>query len=87
MASNQNHKANKIETYRDKYFTTCVFEYRGYKYEVEYANGWNVCCTPAWVQHKDKQEEIDEMIDNPKPIAEKESKPFDLDEIWEILGW
>lgn len=60
-------KAKKVETYRDKYFTQIVYEYRGVRYEVEYANGHNVCCTPAWIQHRDAQAEIDDMLDNPKP--------------------
>ena len=81
-------KAKKLEVYRDKYFTYIVYEYRGCTYEVEYANGWQVCCTPAWIQHRDKQAEIDEMLDNPKP--EKAAvRDFDqqLDEIWKMLEW
>ena len=82
-------QAKKIETFRDKYFTTIVYEYRGCKYEVEYANGWQVCCTPAWIQHRDAQAEIDEMLDYPKPIVEVEHKPIQeqMDEIWEMMGW
>ena len=82
-------KAIKKEVYRDKYFTQIVYEYRGCTYEVEYANGWQVCCTPAWVQHRDKQAEIDKMLDNPAPAVEKETKPIaeQMDEIWEMMGW
>lgn len=79
-----NGKAKKIETYRDKYFTTIVYEYRGNRYEVTYANGWQVCCTPAWIQHRDAQAKIDEMIDNPE---KHKSQKMDLDEIWELMGW
>lgn len=83
-------KAKKIEAFYDKYFTTIVYEYRGQRYEVEYANGWQVCCTPAWIQHRDAQAKIDEMLDNPsqKPVAE-ENKPFEeqMDEIWKMMGW
>lgn len=82
-------KARKVETYRDKYFTTIVYEYRGYKYEVTYANGWQVCCSPAWVQHRDAQADIDKMLDNPKPITIIDHKPIEeqMDEIWEMMGW
>lgn len=82
-------RAKKIETYRDKHFTTIVYEYRGCKYEVTYANGWQVCCSPAWVQHRDAQADIDEMLDNPKPVAKVECKPIkeQMDEIWEMMGW
>lgn len=82
-------QAKKIEAYRDKYFTTIVYEYRGCKYEVQYANGWQICCSPAWVQHRDEQEKIDKMLDNPEPIKEVEHKPIEqqMDEIWEMMGW
>lgn len=79
------YKAVKKEVYKDKYFTQIVYEYRGCTYEVEYANGWQVCCTPAWVQHRDAQAEIDKKLDNPKPVTEVE--PINLDEIWEMMGW
>lgn len=82
-------KAKKIESYRDKYFSTVVYEYRGCKYEVTYANGWQVCCTPARIQHRDEQAKIDDMIDNPKPLPKKSEKTIDeqMDEIWEMMGW
>lgn len=88
-------KAKKVETYRDKYFTTIVYEYRGCTYEVTYANGWNVCCSPAWIQHRDEQEKIDNELDNPKPetgisaISGEPIKPIQeqMDEIWKMLGW
>ena len=79
-------KAIKKEVYRDKYFTAIVYEYRGCEYEVEYAN--QICCTPAWIQHRDKQAEIDEKLDNPAPVY-KEIEPFEkqLDDIWNMMGW
>ena len=75
-------KAKKIETFRDKYFTTIVYEYRGVKYEVTYSNGWQVCCSPAWVQHRDAQAEIDKRLDSTKPQNEN---PINWDEIFEML--
>ena len=82
-------RAKKIEAYRDKYFTTIVYEYRGCKYEVQYANGWQICCSPAWIQHRDAQADIDEMLDNPKPITIIDHKPIEeqMDEIWDMMGW
>lgn len=88
-------KAKKIESYKDKFFSTVVYEYRGCLYEVTYANGWQVCCTPAWIQHRDEQAKIDEMLDNPKPITGVDEltgepiKPIaeQMDEIWEMMGW
>lgn len=78
-------QARKVETYRDKYFTTIVYEYRGHQYEVTYANGHQVCCSPAWIQHRDAQADIDKMLDNPK--VETEAEQIDLDEIWDLMGW
>ena len=54
-----------------------------------YANGWQVCCSPAWIQHRDAQAEIDEMLDNLKPITIIDHKPIEeqMDEIWEMMGW
>lgn len=84
-----NKNVKKIETFRDKYFSTMVYEYRGCQYEVTYSNSWNCCVTPAWVQHRDEQAKIDDMLDNPKSVEEKEIVPFQqqLDEIWEMIGW
>ena len=79
------HKPRKIDTFIDKYFSTVVYEYRGMTYEVEYANGMNCCCTPAYIQHRDAQAKIDASVENPKP--NREAQPIDLDEIWKMLGW
>lgn len=67
-------KAEKIETYKDKWFTTIVYLYRGKTYEVTYPNGSSVCCTPAYIQHRDEQEKIDKLLDN--PTEKKEDIPF-----------
>ena len=75
-------KAKKVGTYRDKYYTQVEYEYRGHKYEVEYANSIYCAVTPAWIQHRDAQAKIDDMIDNPR--LQQEVEPFDLDEIWQI---
>jgi hypothetical protein len=76
-------KAAKVETYRDKYFTTITYEYRGRKYDVTYPNGPAICATSAKIQHEDAQRKIDKDLDNPKP----EGEPIDLDEIWNLMGW
>ena len=83
------HKAKKLETYYDKWSNTVVYEYRGCKYEVEYSNSYQYCYTPAWVQHKDAQEKIDEMIDHPKPEVEHTGPTVQeaLDEFFDSMGW
>ena len=79
------YKPRKINTFRDKYFSTVIYEYRGMTYEVEYANGINCCCTPAYIQHRDAQAKIDASIKKQKP--EREAQPIDLNQIWEMLEW
>ena len=82
-----NKTSRKKAVFRDKHFTTIVYEYRGREYEVTYPNGWMVCCTPAWVQHRDGQEKIDKLLDNPNPTTETEPMDKQLEEIWEMMGW
>lgn len=82
-------KAKKIETYYDKWSNTVVYEYRGREYEVEYSNSYQYCCTPAWVQHKDAQEKIDEALDHPKPEVEHTGPTVQeaLNEFFDSVGW
>lgn len=85
-------KAKKVCTMGTPYYWESEFEYRGQKYTVTYSSGFSAFKqTPAYIQHREAQARIDEMLDNPKPVLETESeiKPFDeqLDEIWEMLGW
>ena len=52
----------KIATKKDKEYTTTTWEYRGYKYDVKYPNVWRAGETPAFIQHREQQENIDNMI-------------------------
>lgn len=77
------YKAKKTGlVFRDKYFTQVEYEYRGRKYEVEFSNSWTCCTTPAYIQHRDRQAEIDKAIDNPVPAKEQN---IDWDEIFSML--
>lgn len=67
-------KPKKKAVYRDKYFTHIEYEYRGHTYEVEYANGINICCTPAYIQHREAQADIDKAIESgnaDKPLTKE----------------
>ncbi len=75
-------KAKKLETYYDKWSNTVVYEYRGRKYEVEYSNSYQYCCTPAWYQHKIAQEKIDNALDNPPA-----PQPEKTETVQEALDW
>lgn len=84
-------KAKKIHTMGTPYYWESEFEYRGQTYTVTYSSGFSALKqTPAYIQHREAQARIDEMLDNPKPVSESVSEmSFDeqLDEIWEMLGW
>lgn len=78
-------KAKKIETYYGKYSNIVVYEYRGCRYEVEYANDFSYCCSPAWIQHKDAQEKIDKAIDKPKANSKAEPASIGLDYFFDLI--
>lgn len=58
------------------------YEYRGIKYTVE-ENRAKGNEPLAW-QHRAEQSRIDVMLDTPKQVN---GKPFDMDEIWDMMGW
>ena len=68
-----------------KHFNTVTYEYRGKQYDVEYANDYTCCVTPAYVQHRDAQAKIDKMLNQTSNEIEKET--FNADEVFAILGW
>lgn len=80
-------RAKKVATFRDKYFTSIEYEYRGHKYDVTYANDMSCCCTPAHIQHRDAQERIDKEID----LISKKTLSIDwkneIDDIWKMNEW
>lgn len=83
------YKAKRVYTAGTPYYWESEFEYRGEYYTVTYSSGFTTFKqTPAYIQHREAQERIDEMIDNPKSVSEiNPSFEKQLDEIWEILGW
>lgn len=82
-------RAKKVETFRDKYSNTVVYEYRGHTYDVEYATCQSYCVTNPKRQHEDAQRKIDELIEQEKNMKENadKMKPIDMDEIFSLLGW
>lgn len=56
-------KAKMIEKYYDKHVTHIIFEYRGHKYEVDYANDYTYLVTAPKIQHEIEQKKIDRMIE------------------------
>ena len=83
------YKAKRVYTAGTPYYWESEFEYRGEYYTVTYSSGFTTFKqTPAYIQHREAQERIDEMIDNPKSVSEiNPSFEKQLDEIWEMLGW
>ncbi len=87
IENEKKYKANKTETFYEKYSNIVVYEYRGYKYEVEYAKDMSYCVTSPKVQHENKQAEIDRMIEKKNKGNLKDANPIDWDEIYNMLGW
>lgn len=69
-----------------KYQNIVEYEYRGEKYEVEYANGSNYWVTSPRVQHQNAQAEIDERLDRPKRESREEDKAeYGFQLFWEYV--
>lgn len=81
-------KAIKLFSTGNKYYFETHFEYRGHEYIVEYSSGYTTFSQkPAWLQHKEAQERIDRIVDNPttpEPIA---AGTFNSDDIYKLYGW
>jgi len=80
-------KATKLFTTYGKYADTVTYEYRGKRYDVEYARDWTYCTTPAKIQHEDAQRKIDREIEMERNQENEEPNPPDWNEIWKMLGW
>lgn len=78
-------KAKKIFTMYGKHSNIVTYEYRGVQYDVEYANNYTYCVTPAKVQHEDAQAKIDKMIE--QGDSQKKGNEFNADEVFALLGW
>jgi hypothetical protein len=72
--------------YREKYQTFVEYEYRGEKYEVEFANAMNYLVTSPKVQHENAQAEIDERLDRPQRESREEDKAeYGFELFWEYV--
>ena len=64
-----NYKAKKVLVVYGKYSNTVTYEYRGYKYDVEYSTSMNYSCISPKLQHQTEQSKIDAMIaENENPV-------------------
>ena len=87
--SNMSNKAKYICSMGNQFYHISIFEYRGEEYEVEYsAGGFSTFKKKsAKQQHIENQKRIDELLDNPVTKESSEESTFNLDEIWELMGW
>lgn len=79
--------AKKLFTAYGKHSNVVTYEYRGRKYDVEYARDWTFCTTPANIQHEDAQRKIDKEIEQEIMHQNDEPNPPDWDAIWKMLEW
>ena len=83
-------KAKKVFTIYGKYSDTVVYEYRGKKYEVEYAKDWTYGNggNPA-LQHREAQERIDREIAESqkpkKPVKYEDTAEYGLEMFWKYV--
>ena len=80
-------KAEKVFTIYGKHSNVVTYRYRGKTYDVEYATDWTYCTTPARVQHENAQRRIDELIDQETQQTQQSGHEFNINEIFDILGW
>ena len=69
----------------NKDFDFLEYEYRGRKYDV-YINRAKGNEPLSW-QHANAQAEIDRSIEIEEKSKDQKSDPFDIDEIFDLLGW
>lgn len=80
--------AKYVCTMGTPYYYEKVFEYRGREYSVEYSSSFSsFASVPASVQHKQKQKEIDDLLDNPKTNTVKTYDNSAEKAIDDFLAW
>lgn len=76
-------KAEYLGKVRDRngYAVHLLYKYRGHEYMItDEHNGYS---ESIWAKHKYEQDRIDRIVDMDAEIG----SPFDMDEIFELLGW
>lgn len=71
-----------------KYSNEVEYEYRGYKYFVEFPTGMTYGCTSPKLQHEIEQEKIDRMIEEekkPRQPNETETCDYALDMFFKMI--
>lgn len=69
----------------ERHMVYLEYVYRGHTYTV-YENRAKGNEPLAW-QHKSEQARIDAIIEHEKRNDDHDAQPFDMDEIFRILGW
>lgn len=81
-------KATGFKVKNRQYSTFVEYEYRGEKYEVEYANDFTYWVTSPKVQHEQAQARIDKDLDSPKPNKEykyEDTAEYGFKIFWEYV--
>lgn len=76
--------SKRLSTIGNKFYHETEFEYRGHTYTVEYSSGYTTFAQkPAYLQHKENQERIDRLIENPSKEVIEEAT-FDIDKVMNL---
>ena len=70
-----------------KYSNEVEYEYRGYKYFVEFPTGMSYECISPKLQHEIEQEKIDRMIAEKNKPHEPYNFDAEMKKIFEMLEW
>lgn len=82
-------KAKKVMTIYGKHSNIVEYQYRGKTYEVEYANDWRYCTSPAKVQHEIAQAKIDRQIEEeskPREFREEDTAEYGFNIFWDSVN-
>lgn len=58
------YEPRKIETRKNKKYIITIWEYRGYLYEVKYPTVCTAVKRPSFIQHREHQQIINDLIEN-----------------------
>ena len=82
-------KAKKVFTMYGEHSDVVTYEYRGMRYDVEYAKDWSYCVTSPRVQHEDAQTKIDKMIDRARETREdkyEDTAEYGFNLFWDYVN-
>lgn len=80
-------KATGFKVKNKQHSTFVEYEYRGMKYEVEYANDYTYCVSSPKAQHEEAQARIDKELDAPeREYRYEDSAEYGFKLFWDYVN-